>query len=227
MDFRAEQEMLGSVLGWLVHRVSEYKTEFNVPWGYCDVVGCTLSARRTLRRLRLGQKQTIGPLERVSVLWEIPEARSGTAVSLSDLMEKLAPLISPSKLVEELTVLESRGFLKRVEGCAFQRENGWFPLQEKLIAIELKLDRIAEVIEQAERHLLFADESYIALPMSTARAIARSSRKYDLRRRGIGLIGVSANASKTILAAARSRQIDPVVQAHCVERFWRTSLISN
>lgn len=225
--FRLEQDMLDPVLIWLSSRVAEVKQEFGVPWGYCDVVGCTLSPDRVLRRLRMGQKAPIGPIERVSLLWQIPDVETGDAVSLEALASVFAPFLSSRRLSQELGVLIDRGFVVTTSTGEFQRQNGWFPLQKRLVAVELKLDRIRDVVCQAARHLAFADESYIALPIESAAALARSRRGEEMRAEGLGLIGVSPNGARTLIRARQSAILDPVVQAHCVERFWQTSVIGS
>ena len=226
MPFRYENEMLPSVITWLSERVTDVKCEFQTPWGYCDIVGCVLDARRVLKRQALLKRRTIGSISRVSVLWEIPEVGSSEPISAEALLRKFEPFLHRERLDEEVETLVSRGFATRDSSGNIWRESGWFPLQRSVIAVELKLNRVTEVIEQASANLAFADESYIATPMLVARRILRH-RRQELQDEGIGLIGVERTEAMTLLRSEPSSNPDPVVQTHCVERFWQDSFIHN
>jgi len=224
MPFRYEGEMLQPIIVWLSTRVTDVKCEFQTPWGYCDVVGCRLDTSRLLRRHALLKKKSIGSIARVGILWEIPETSSGESISLEALAGKFEPFLQYEKLERETETLISKGFVSKDSSGNMRREAGWFPLQQRLVAIELKLSRVSDVIDQASANLAFVDESYIATPMLVARRVMQH-RLHELQTQGIGLIGVERSEATTLLPSEPTSSPDPVVQAHCVERFWQDSFI--
>jgi hypothetical protein len=105
-----------------------------------------------------------------------------------------------------------------------QKLNGWMPLHKRLIAVELKLNRVEEAISQARNNLIFADSSYVWLPKKLAlRVASRRIRESSFLESGVGLLAV-ASAECEILIPSRhcSAKPDPVIQFYCVEKFWRT-----
>ena len=95
-------------------------------------------------------------------------------------------------------------------------------LKPKIVALELKLSRVQDVLRQATSHLAFADESYVALPMETALRLARSGAMSPFIKNGIGIVGLHRENYKIFRSPKFNRtRTDPVLQAYCVERFWR------
>ena len=134
-----------------------------------------------------------------------------------------AGLLSEGRIRHELDHLIGGRFVRTTRRGSFQRINGWMPLHKKIVAIELKLTRVTEVLHQAAAHLEFADESYVGLPLKTARKLVESRRKEEFREMGVGVLGLEETTCEALLAAGRAREAsNPVLQGHCVERFWRT-----
>ena len=224
VSFRFEADMLTPVQEWLNGQVPFVKSEFRLPWGYCDLVGCAVNRNQARKRLRLGQRQSIGSLERVDILWQIPDEQSGEAITVDQLITLYSPWLDLRRLEAEVRTLEQKRFVLRNSQGGLQKLNGWFPLHTKLIAVELKLTRVEEAVWQAQCHLEFADESYVALPLSVAKRVVRTSRKHELRELGIGLLGANADGVRLLIKSRSHAERDPVLQAHCVERFWQLYL---
>ena len=64
------------------------KEEFSTPWGICDFVGVSLNKKRVAERLRLGQKEPIGPFVRLGILRAIPDIESGEVTTVDRLAHK-------------------------------------------------------------------------------------------------------------------------------------------
>lgn len=227
MSFRCESDMLPPVQAWLVGQVPLVKAEFRAPWGYCDLVGCALNLNRVRTRIRLHQRKPIGSLEKVDLLWQIPNEDSGASIAVEELAARYSPWLDMSDVLSTVAALERRNFVVRTHQGYLQKRNGWFPLHRRLIAVELKLARVEEVMLQAKRHLVYADESYIALPLHLARNLSQGRRGQQLREMGIGLLGTTADQTRVYVKSRNNTERDPVLQAHCVERFWKLHLRDN
>lgn len=221
MHFALEHDMASPVLGWLLRQRLLVKDEFVLPWGICDFVGLSFDKARLRKRLELGQCRPIGPLHRIELLRRIPDIESGNSVSLSRLQSsEFGPITDvPSelqKLIDDRFILEDR------KG-QFQKVNGWVPLHRRIVAVELKLSRVSEALAQAISHRAFATESYVALPTEIAQRMAKSSRASEFHASGVGILGVTKDSCKVVLpSSSLGIQIEPSIQMHCIERFWRT-----
>lgn len=223
MKFQRESQMVVPVERWLTRQGLTVKREFLLPWGVCDLVAMSFRARNVKNRLKLGQYEPIGPLSRVQLLTQIPDVDSGTAVSVADLKRLCDRWTSPKSLEMDLQRLVRDRFLTRTSDGSLQKLNGWYPLQKRLVAVELKLSRVVEALDQAASHLSFATESYVALPVGIADSVLRGNRLSDFKRAGIGLLRVEIADCRVLLRPALSTAaVDAALQMHCTERFWRT-----
>jgi hypothetical protein len=223
--FCLEQEMSRPVSRWLRSQNLITKPEFRTPWGICDFVAMEFNPANTASRIALGQKQPIGTPLRVAVLDAIPE--NGDGITLSALHRRCTDLLSVTQLERELAALQKGRFIVcPVEGH-FKKVNGWAPLHNRIVAIELKLARIEEALSQARSHLAFATESYVAFPAGVAERVVESPRIDDFRTSGVGLIAVGRSRCKVLLQSKNVHHADRILQMHFTERFWRTSVTSN
>lgn len=221
LAFHSESEMTDPVSRWMRSRGLQVKPEFTLPWGVCDLVGVEFDADRVRRRLSYGQVNSIGSDIRIAILVLIPEVDTGRSVSLHSLASRLSYL-SSERLQRELKALEMGRFVTRTRFGLFQKRNGWAPLQKRIVAVELKLNRVSEAIAQAESNTAFATHSFVALPGHFASRVV-SVRGSEFRSSGIGVLGVWRSRCKEILAAGLANSTyNNAVQAHVVERFWRT-----
>ena len=225
MVFDCEKQMAEPAEEWLRSRGMMTKREFTLPWGILDLVGCSLNQRHVMKRVALGQTRPIGPHERIMILAQIPDVTEGTAVTKQKLTRIFRGLYDERGIAAELSRLMAGKFVSRTRQDGFQRVNGWMPLQRRIIALELKLARVSDAVAQAVRHLSFADESYVGLPIDTAYHVLRSRQRLTFDENGIGLIAVCRDGCRVLLKSRPAgSELDPLLQAHCVERFWRDRL---
>lgn len=221
MAFRLERQMSAPAEAWLKAQDLATKSEFQTPWGICDLVGCALNRRHVHKRLRLRQRKPIGPLLRVAILSQIAERGDGDPTAFRRLCDQYAGLIDETQLRAELGRLCRDGFVEITPRGAFHRLNGWTPLHRLIVAVELKLARPGDALAQARANQEFADQSYVGLPAELARGLSRTRRRKDFTELGIGLVAVSLEGCRVLIKPSRQRSLtNRVMQAHCAERFW-------
>ena len=92
----------------------------------------------------------------------------------------------------------------------------WLPIHDRLVLVELKLAKAAEVFRQAYGHH-YLGESYAAMPLCRAE---RDAGKDRWRRYGVGLLGVTEQAV-TVLVEPRQPESLNWYALVIAERFWR------
>ncbi len=220
-SFALECEMSHPVRRWLKKEGLEVKDEYVLPWGICDLVALSFDQARVKQRLALRQFRPIGPPHRIDLLFQVPDAETGESIGIRQLRKKL-PMLSGEAVGHELQKLASGGFVVEHRKGSFQKLNGWVPLHNRIVAVELKLSRTSEVLGQAASHRAFASESYVAMPVENAERAAET-RFAEFYAAGVGILGVTRSACKVLLRSSASGvAVQATLQAHCVERFWRT-----
>lgn len=228
MTLDYEHQMVDPAEQWLMSQGLTTKREFSTPWGICDLVGCSLDEERIKERLTLGQTKPIGPQIRVMILSRIPDQEEGRSITLRKLRNQFAGFFDETRIALEVGRLVNDKFVHITYRGCFQKMNGWVPLHKKIVALELKLTRISDVMHQAISNLQFADESYVGLPMKTAQRLDKGRKRLEFARKGIGLVGISSKKCKVFLEPNPSKSDqNQILQMHCVERFWRTHIKSN
>lgn len=224
-EFTKEHQLLDPVIRWLKAEQLSARTEMALPWGICDVVGVQLNPSRVRQRLSLGQRLPIGPPSRVFVLLHIPDEKAGYSIRLRTLQRKLGPILDADTVKTDVDVLQARKFITETRH-GLQRSNGWYPLENRICAVELKLYRVSEALQQAVRHLAATTECYVGLPSDIATRVAASTRRRQFEDLGIGILSITRESCKIALQAARrkSGEAHPTEtpRMHLVERFWRT-----
>jgi hypothetical protein len=223
--FTSEEKMRQPVARWMSSLGLTVKAEFVTPWGMCDLVGSSPRKRNRSKRIKFGQTNPVSSLSRTAVLLSIPDIASNETTSIQRLIRTFAPLIPEQTIINETDRLVDDGFVSRT-GTRLKRLNGWMPLHKRLMAVELKLHRVEEAMNQAAANLIFADESYVALPSRLAlRVHDRPQRWNEFFERGVGLIAVSPRSCHIVRKSSHKQtKPDPILQFYCVEKFWRTFL---
>jgi hypothetical protein len=222
-EFQLEADMAIPVLEWLRRNELTVKQEFTLPWGICDVIGISLDRKRTELRLAHGQSQPIGTPRRLFLLSKIPDTHMGRSITRKRLRKELQEIMSANVFDRELDRLIRSRFVHCPKRGYLQSRNGWAPLHKRIVTVELKLSRISQAFMQAQSHLAFATESYVALPSHTARRVAESQLRRQFNETGVGILAVGSNSCVPILRSASAPfPQDRLLQAYCVERFWRT-----
>ena len=118
--------------------------------------------------------------------WIIADLLRARARRSETLAERI--FARPERTAEALRRLERRGVVHRSSRAAFMLRD-WFPRESEVFAVEAKLARWRDAVDQAAEYLGFANRSYVALPTETidrSDAILRACKK-----RGLGLLSVS------------------------------------
>ncbi len=222
--FAYETEMVKPATKWLESLGLTVKTEFVTPWGVCDLVGARMDGDRVSKRLGLRQTRPIASPTRAAILLRIPDVESPRPITLGKLVRDCSPAIPEDVVVQETQRLIADRYVVQLSRQRLQKLNGWTPLQERLVALELKLSRVDEAMSQAVDNLSFADESYVGLPTQIAkRVLARKTRWEQHLGRGIGLVGVGGRSCSVMVPASMTTvRPDTALQFYCVEKFWRT-----
>ena len=223
MQFDYECQMVEPAEAWLRSKGLMVKREFPTPWGICDLVGCSFNKRNVKRRIRLGQKKPIASHFRTMLLSRIPDKSEANPIDFAHLAGEFSDFFDSERITSELSRLERDKFVVKTRSGSYYKLNGWMPIHRRLVALELKLSRIHDVVRQAIANLEFATESYVGLPMETATRLERSSVFPLLVDRGIGVVGFYVQGHR-VLKTPRvgAHSINPIVQAYCAERFWRS-----
>ena len=220
--FQLEAEMATPVMTWLVRNRLSVKPQFALPWGICDLVGVKLDPTRAKLRLSYGQTRPLGSIPRLMILSKIPESESGKSTNLKRLTKQLWHM-DPENLSKEINFLLHCGFVVSPKRGRLQKRNGWAPLHQRIVAVELKLHRVPEAINQAKSNQAFATESYVALPYTRAIDIVRNRKADAFIRNGIGLLAVRNHSCRELIKPkSNSSAVCQLIQSHVVERFWRT-----
>jgi hypothetical protein len=213
--------MVEPAINWLHSEKLAVKKEFAMPFGICDLVGVSLSEKNIRMRIDNGQFQTIGSLLRVELLNEIPDIGTSKGITRDTLLKKFEYAESKSNLEREISTLLSRKFVFRTRTGSLQKLDGWVPLQDRIVAIELKLNRTREAVSQAIRNSRFADESYIGLPENSASRLYNSRLISELRDYGVGVLALQPKSCKILLnSRIRKKYKSPTMQLYCADRFW-------
>jgi hypothetical protein len=109
----------------------------------------------------------------------------------------------------------SSAALSVIERDPDTRRPEWMPLASHIIAVELKLSRIREVVDQALWHTYHAHQSYIAMPLKNAE---RAMEKEKVGR--VGVLGVTPQGVQLLHRAAENN-IRGSYSDRIAEVFWR------
>jgi len=218
--------MVPSVARWVKAQGMAGKTEFVTPWGICDFVGLRFDPEKVRLRVQQNQLRAISSIPRACILLEIPDAETGDSTTVDRLARKFAPLFSEESVHKEINRLIADRFVISCSRRRLQKRNGWMPLHDRIVAIEMKLFKVEEAMHQAANNLGFADESYVALPANVAGRVtsvpARWSKFFEL---GIGLLGVTHRRCEVVRSAQKTRNwVDDAVQLYSVDKFWKRGL---
>jgi len=218
--FLLERDMTFPARNWLQFAGFTTKDEFRTPWGICDLVGVKLSNRYIEDRLSLSQSRPVGNARQVALLESIP---GDDGISISELALTTSTLFSVDELQKELRHLQAGHFVSSREGGLYTRQIPESAGGNLIVAVEIKLDKIEEVLFQARANLAFAHRSYIGMPTANAERLARSERSKELCLSGVGLLSVERGRCEELIGSAGDDSLsNPSVRAHCIERFWRT-----
>lgn len=226
--FDYESQMAKPAEGWLQSKGLMTKKEFALPWGICDLVGCSVNKTKARKRLRYGQSKSVSSQLRMMILSVIPDMDKGNSITHQKVRSHFEEFIDSTRIDLEIARLIKDRFVIGTSRNRLQKQNGWMPLHKKILALELKLARINDALHQAANNLEFADESYVGLPMQKAMQVVNGKKKTEFSKKGIGILGVSPQKCRVLLKSDSTKaNPNKIMQAHCVERFWPNYSIDN
>lgn len=197
--------------------------EFGTGWGICDLVGCRFDPDRIAHRTERSQRQPLGSAEAIRVYAALPDAaNTDRGVSAETLRSRMGPYFDVEKVDKILHRLVSTNHAIRKPTGTYQKVNGWAPLHTRLVAVELKLSRWADALNQACTHRAFALESFVGLPKDAAERAARGSFALQLRLSGVGLLGVTSSSCEILIEPRTiKKHRDDSLTLWATECFWR------
>lgn len=224
-EFTSEAEMQAVCHDWLRCRYDVVGREFPLPWGICDLVAADFDRERLRGRWADGQRAPLGNRIRARVL--ISAARS-KGLRLTDThpgSSRQSPVgLNAFDRSPDIDYLQRRGLLTTTATTAKSTLPFWAPCDRRIVAIELKLTRLAEVIRQAKRHRAFAHTVYIGMPLARAEAIACSDAVLPLLNDGLGLLGVSQDSCIELAQPLNEFPSDAASRLHASESLYRRLL---
>lgn len=227
--FARESDMAAAAGRWLKAAGMVIKPEFITPWGVCDLVGLRFNKDHVDRRLSLRQTKAVSSITRAVLLLQIPDVETKKSTTLDKLVRQCAPSIPDEVVSEETARLIADRFVVSSARGRLQKVNGWMPLQDRLVAVELKLSRVDEAMHQAVNNLGFVEESYVGLPAEVAKRVAANASRWAIFfDAGVGLLSVTQRGCEVLVPSHNCRpQTDTAIQLYCVEKFWRTRIKGN
>lgn len=222
--FTREAEMTPNVVRWMTSVGLQVRSEFQSPWGICDLVGICFNVERVAHRVALRQTGAVGSVTRAALLLALPDAGTRRSLSLEVLKNKFGDALSADVVSSEIEKLKRDGFVITTKQGHLQKLNGWMPIQDRLVAVELKLTRIFEAFQQARANQSFAAEAYVAFPADIAKKVAAPASSWQEHLdHGVGVVSVEKRRCEVLVPA---RPLDHVqnaaVQLYCADKFWRS-----
>lgn len=217
-----ESALAPPLLRWLAAQKLHVRREVATAVGTADMVACAIRSERIRDRIGLGQRRPLGSALRCHIWHQIPDAVTGSSVSFAELRRRYEHLVEFERIRFELARLARDHFVQISDEGDIQKLNGWHPLHDRLVAIEMKLARFEEATAQATNYAAFADEVYVAAPLPALTRWLTCGGRYLLQDRGIGALGVTASRVLPLLSPPH-RTVHPsteYLRTSVVERFW-------
>jgi hypothetical protein len=165
---------------------------------------------RSDRPVQLNQSRGLNPLEASIVALLLP----GKPLRAEAIARRLYS--RAERVVPRLQALAKRGVVQTVEGGAFSLPSDFEWRSVHVVAVEAKLRRWKEAMEQATSYLKFANQSYVALPSTLVAANKDVAAAASAAQ--VGVIAVDENGA----ALAAEAPIQAASSAHWVWLMSRT-----
>lgn len=223
-EFYTESEMTAPAIRWMEDASLIVKHEFVTPWGKCDLAGLQFDDENVCKRLDLRQTKAVGSVVNAAILLTIPDVESNESTTVEKLHFEHHSWFPEDTIRTAINRLVQDHFVIEYSGGRLQKVNGWLPIHRRLVAIELKLSRVEEVLQQARNNLEFATESFAALPTEIAdRVCEHRIRWKHFFDAGVGLLRVSTQRCEVLIPSANPTANQPeALSFYCAEKFWRT-----
>ena len=216
----------------LVQQLKEYyidshyliTTEFSIGYGRADLVAFKINPNKCRARLENGQQLSLDRVEYYTLLHLMPDINSGNNVSISYLSDKLC--LSSSYLKNHfLKHLIKSGYIVEVEQKKYVKVNGFIPIADEIIAIEVKISDWKKGAIQAKRYQVFANRTFLALYSNFVHRADLSL----LKKHNIGLMSVNNAEIHEVLPVYFQKPKDEIRFSYASEWVWkyRRSTIRN
>jgi hypothetical protein len=160
-------------------------TELSLGYGRADLVAFNIDTNRCKARLNNGQHRSLDKLKYYNLLRLIPEIESDESISLYNLSEHLK--LSQSHLRQNLLSFLIRfGYIIEVNHKRYAKVNGYIPIADEILAVEVKVSDWRRGAIQAKRYQVFANRVFLAISNYYAHRVDRSL----LEDHNIGLLTV-------------------------------------
>ena len=227
--FPNELAMCAPLEHWLHSRGFLTKREFSLPWGICDLVAARFPSHQTTQRLESSHAAPLSSLELLQLLDLIPHRTTRRAITTQRLERLLAGSRSPTQVHNDIQRLKTKRLVHFPRRHHVQKLVSVKSLRGRIIAVEMKLNRVTIAIAQASAHLAVADHSYVALPVALAHRLLHSARRHEFYHHRVGLLSVSPIGTNVLISHKPLPPTEPhrLFKRHCIERFWKMWLTNN
>jgi hypothetical protein len=135
--------------------------------------------------------------------WVIAELLPGQPRRPETIARRLCT--NADKLMVRLAELQRKGVVNTTESGSFVMARHAFTYGAELIAVEAKLNKWRDAVDQASQYLQFSNRSYVALPSDVVRK-NRNALLGECAKMCIGLIAVDRNEIRFVVRAPFHKQ---------------------
>jgi len=215
---RTEKSLIKPITDFFKNQNYITAIEWRTPYAIPDVLAIKPYNKRIKNRLQSRQIISLNKEIYWRILDIIPDKSEGGTVSIEDLSRKLS--LSENYLKKYLIrYLERGNYIKYLGKDRITKINGFYPYCYELITIEAKIAKWKKAAEQAIRHRLFSNRTYIALDKKYLhRALKHIS---SFRKEKIGILAVDDNEGvELVLKAPQIKPRYKYMHYLVLEQFW-------
>lgn len=215
---KTEESLRNPIIDFFKRQNYITAVEWRTPYAIPDFLAIKPNFKRI--RMRLQSKQIISLNKEIywRILDMLPDKENGESISIEDLAEKfgLSENYLKSKIVRHL---ENGNYIEYSSHDRLTKINGFYPYCDEIVTVEAKITKWRKAAEQAIRHRLFSNRTYIALDKRYLhRAIKYIS---SFRKEKIGILSVNENGTtKLILKAPLIKPKYLYMHYVVLEQFW-------
>lgn len=232
--FKLEREMTRPALDWAHAQGMHTIREFIMNWGVCDIAACAFVSGAEEMRVDARQKAQVGGHFQRKVFLRLPTTeKNSKGMTFEDLCVDIArgksritfSDVEPYTVREirrELDKLVSRRLVSEVAPGSYAQTCPWHPMADRVVGIELKLDRVSVVQSQASSNQVMFPQSYVGLPADVCNRVMAKTNGQVFRVNGTGLLAVSPDGCEELISPdpEKSRAPCPEMVMEVAERIW-------
>jgi len=216
---KAEENLKKPIINFFKNQNYITATEWRTPYAIPDVLAVKPNLKRIKKRLKSKQ---IVPLNR-EIYWRIlnmlPDKENGKSVSIENLAKKFG--LSENHLRNKIIrYLEKGNYIEYSSKNHLTKINGFYPYCDEIVTVEAKIAKWRKAAEQAIRHRLFSNRTYIALD----KMYLHRATKYisSFRKEKIGILAIDDREKvELVLKAPYIKPRYTYMYYIVLEQFWR------